>query len=75
MVTLHRSDRWRISVYGREHGAPHFHVEGRGWRCSVAIRSLDVIIGDAPPGDLSAALAWAADRRDLLLAKWRELNP
>lgn len=75
MVTLHRAPAWKIAVYGRDHGVPHFHVEGRGWRCSVAIATLEVIIGAYDPKSLAAAIAWAADRQAELLSKWNELNP
>ena len=75
MVTVHRASTWRISVYGREHGAPHFHVEGREWRCSVLISGLEVIVGHAPRKELAAAIAWAAEHRTELAALWRELNP
>jgi hypothetical protein len=47
MVTLTRGPNWKIAVYGREHGVPHFHIEGPNFRCSVGIRSLNVIIGSA----------------------------
>ena len=75
MVTVHRAPGWKIAVYGREHGVPHFHVEGRGFRCSVGIRSLEVIIGWAPAAILKEARSWAKENRPALLAKWRELNP
>jgi hypothetical protein len=75
MVTLHRAPTWKIAVYGRDHGVPHFHVEGRGWRCSVAIATLQVIIGTYDPKSLAAAIAWAANRQDELSEKWDELNP
>jgi hypothetical protein len=74
VVTLHRGSRWKISVYGREHGIPHFHVEGPGFRCSVAIESMDVIVGTAPPRVLRTAREWAGRNRSALLAKWWELN-
>ncbi|MEP6869903.1 MAG: DUF4160 domain-containing protein [Novosphingobium sp.] len=74
MVTMLRGPNWRISVYGREHGVPHFHVEGPGFRCSVAITSLEVIIGSAPAAVLRAALEWASTNQALLTAKWQELN-
>jgi hypothetical protein len=48
MVAMHRASGWRIAVYGREHGVPHFHIEGPGFRCSVAIATGEVIIGVAP---------------------------
>ena len=75
MVTLHREARWKIAVYGRDHGVPHFHVEGPGWRCSVAIATLEMIVGQAPKAELAAARAWAEPRKAELLATWRRLNP
>lgn len=75
MVTLYREARWKVAVYGRDHGAPHFHIEGPGWRCSVSIATLDLIIGRAPKREFAAACAWAADNRTLLAATWRRLNP
>ena len=63
MVTLHREAAWRIAVYGRDHGIPHFHIE-----------SLDLIVGAVPAAILRAARAWAHEHRQELLAKWRELN-
>jgi len=74
MVTLRRAAAWRIAIYGRDHGVPHFHVEGRGWRCSVAIATLDLIVGRAPPAVLEEARNWAAANKTMLMAKWRELN-
>jgi hypothetical protein len=26
MTTVHRNRNWKIQVFGREHGVPHFHV-------------------------------------------------
>ena len=74
MVTVHRGPAWKISVYGRDHGVPHFHIEGRAFRCSVAIATLELIVGSAPPSVLRAAVAWARTNQAELLAKWQELN-
>jgi hypothetical protein len=71
---MHRGPRWKIAVYAREHGVPHFHVEGPGYRCSVSIETLEVIVGAAPAAVLRSALAWASDNRTALLGKWKELN-
>jgi hypothetical protein len=65
---------WKIAVYGREHGVPHFHVEGRGFRCSVAIGTLDPIIGFVPAAVLKTARDWAREHQSELMAKWLELN-
>lgn len=75
MVTLHRGPNWKISVYAQDHGVPHFHVEGPGFRCSVAIATLEVIVGRAPAKVQLAAIGWARGRQGELLAKWQELNP
>jgi len=72
---MHRGPNWKISVYAFDHGVPHFHVEGPGFRCSVAIATLDVIVGSAPTGVLRAALGWAAEHGAHLQARWQELNP
>jgi hypothetical protein len=74
MVTVYRGESWRVTVYGREHGVPHFHIEGPGFRCSVGIATLEPIIGAVPPSVLRAARAWARQNQALLLAKWWELN-
>jgi len=63
MVTVHRGSGWKIAVYGLEHGVPHFHIEGRGYRCSVAIATGETIIGTVPAGVLKAARAWARENR------------
>lgn len=75
MVTLHRAPSWKIAIYGRDHGVPHFHIEGKGWRCSVSISTLELIIGSAPKEALTAATGWASQRQAELMARWRELNP
>ncbi|AQR62384.1 hypothetical protein BZG35_12565 [Brevundimonas sp. LM2] len=75
MVTLHRAPAWKIAVYGRDHGVPHFHVEGKGWRCSVSIATLELIIGQPPKDALAAAIGWASDHQADLMRTWRELNP
>ncbi len=74
MVTLYRGARWKIAVYGRDHGVPHFHIEGLDFRCSVAIASLERIVGSAPPLVLREATAWAKLSRATLMDTWRELN-
>jgi len=74
MVTLHREGAWKVAVYGREHGQPHFHIEGQAFRCSVSLTTMELIIGSAPPNVLKAAVAWARVNHALLWTAWRELN-
>ncbi len=71
---MHRQGAWKIAVYGAEHGMPHFHIEGAGFRCSVAITARALIVGDAPARVLAEARAWAEAHEAELAAKWRELN-
>lgn len=78
MVTVHRpaNVKWKIAVYGDEgrHFVPHYHIEGPGFRCSVAIKTGDVIIGEAPKRILAEAWAWAASNQQVLLSMYKELN-
>ncbi|MBY0392113.1 MAG: DUF4160 domain-containing protein [Novosphingobium sp.] len=74
MVTMHRGPRWKIAVYGRDHGVPHFHIEGVDFRCSISIASFEVIVGTVPASVLSDALDWARPNQALLMQTWQELN-
>jgi hypothetical protein len=74
MVTVYRGPGWKIAVYARDHGIPHFHIEGPGFRASVSIATGELIIGNVPPRTLAAASAWARENRAALRAKWQELN-
>lgn len=74
MVTLTRGANWKIAVYGREHGVPHFHIEGPGFRCSVSIATGEVIIGSVPASVLRQARVWADANKAELAAIWQELN-
>ena len=74
MVTVHRGSGWKIAIYAQEHGVPHFHIEGPDYRCSIAIETLDLIIGSAPAPVLRSARTWAEENRAILWAKWKELN-
>ena len=49
-------------------------IEGPGFRASVAIATLEVIVGGAPARTLKEALGWARGPQGELLAKWQELN-
>ena len=74
MVTMVRGPRWKIAVYGRDHGVPHFHIEGRDFRCSVSIASFDRIVGTVPAAVLTEAVDWARLHQALLMQTWQELN-
>lgn len=71
---MFRSSGWKIAIYARDHGIPHFHIEGPDFRCSVAIASFDLIVGTVPAGILTKALAWARANQAVLMQTWQELN-
>ena len=76
MVTVYRQGRWIVRVYGREHGVPHFHLDGPDWRCVIAMDTLTILAEDRPSAAvLQEVRAWAEPRRAELLRLWRELNP
>ncbi|MGH8676051.1 MAG: DUF4160 domain-containing protein [Burkholderiales bacterium] len=75
MPTLKRLANGKIAMYANEHGEPHFHVESPEGRCSVSIVHLTVIVGTVKSTVLIEALTWAKENRQLLLARWKELNP
>lgn len=62
-------------MYAADHGVPHFHIEGPGFRASVAIATFEVIVGSVPRRALVAALEWAVAHQSQLVATWQELNP
>lgn len=66
----------RLSIYPREHGIPHFHLDFTdGDRCTVAIGTQEILAGEARPSrKLEIPLAWARDNRELLLQKWKEIT-
>jgi hypothetical protein len=68
------SGKWKIAVYGREHGVPHFHLIGPDFDCLAAIASMEIVIGHAPKAVLREALAWARGNRAAMLRIWKEQN-
>jgi hypothetical protein len=60
-------------MYFADHPPPHFHVLGRDGQAQVAIEDFRVIARSAQI-DLREALAWAAEHRDELAARWEELS-
>lgn len=74
MPTLKRLAGGKIAMYANDHGEPHFHVETPDGRCSVSIARLTVIVGEVERPVLDEALSWAKENRELLFARWKELN-
>jgi len=74
MSRLHHNRNWKIEVFGREHGIPHFHLRWPEGRASINIETLEVIIGNPPAIILAEALTWAMVNREQIWAEWQKLN-
>jgi len=55
-------------------GIPHFHLRWPDGRASLNIETLEIIIGSPPAIILAEARRWADENRELIWAKWSELN-
>jgi hypothetical protein len=75
MTTMHRDRNWKIQVFGREHGVPHFHVWAPNAAVVIAIETLAVLSGAVDAKTMEEARTWADTHRAELLAEWRRLNP
>jgi hypothetical protein len=76
MPIIQRFLNCAIYINTRDHNPPHFHVRTNDGRDAlVEIESFKIRSYDVRRRDISEALAWAADCRDLLLAKFKEYNP
>jgi hypothetical protein len=75
MTSMHRGAGWKIEVFGREHGTPHFHLRWPEGRASIGIESLEVLVGKPSARLLDDARRWARENQSLLLREWRRLNP
>jgi hypothetical protein len=62
-----------IAMFFADHNPPHFHVLGREGAAQVRIDTLEVI-AESGKVDLDQALAWAAENRAFLEAKWAEYS-
>ena len=76
MPTLVRLANCVLTMYPADHQPPHFHVRMRGGReALIVISTLDPLTSSLKPRELADALAWAERNRELLSARWQELNP
>ena len=74
MPTIIRFDRCRLVMYFDDHAPPHFHViTNDGREAAYRIDTLACWTGE-PLSDAEEALAWAAQNRDTLYARWQEYS-
>lgn len=74
MTRLHHNRNWKIEVFGREHGIPHFHLLWPDVRASLNIETLEVIIGSPPAIILAEARRWANENREQIWTTRNALN-
>ena len=75
MTTLYRDGKWKLQVFGREHGMPHFHLWTPDGAVVVAIGSLAVLSGSVDTSILTEAREWARNHSAEIAAEWLRLNP
>jgi hypothetical protein len=73
MPRLIRFSSTEIALYFADHNPPHFHVLGREGAAQVRIDTLEVMARSGAI-DVREALAWAAENRAMLEAKWAEYS-
>lgn len=74
MTRLHHNRNWKIEVFGREHGVPHFHLRWPDGRASINIETLEVVIGNPPAIILAEARRWAKENMERIWEEWHHLN-
>jgi hypothetical protein len=75
MTTPYRDSKWRLQVFGREHGMPHFHVWTPDGAAVVAIGTLALLSGAIDASILAEAREWARSHSAQITAEWLRLNP
>ena len=74
MPTIQRFGSVLLRMYVDDHRPPHFHIVSADFQVLVRISDLTVIAGEARPGQIAEALAWAREHREQLALRWAELN-
>lgn len=75
MTTLHAGGNWKLQVFGREHGMPHFHVWTPDGAAVVAMGTLALLSGSVEASILAEAREWARTHSAQIAAEWHRLNP
>lgn len=63
-----------IAMYFGDHNPPHFHAMYGEKEALFVIETGELLVGSLPSRQLKKVRAWAAANRDLLRAKWAELQ-
>jgi len=70
--TIRRFAACKIAIYADDHLPLHFHIEGRGFRAVVEIKTMTVRAGEVRRA--REALVWARENSEILRAGWVRLN-
>jgi len=60
----------RMYCSGAEHNPPHFHAYYQEFKCTIDIRTVQLLEGDLPSKQLKLVLAWTELHNDELIADW-----
>jgi hypothetical protein len=75
MPVIRRFSQSRVRINANDHPPPHFHIllnDGReAW---VTISDLKIVHGKVQAREIAEVLAWADSNRDMLAAKFEELQ-
>lgn len=63
-----------ISIYAADHNPPHVHVYYGDFATLVVIATSATLKGDMPSKQMKMAKEWISANREMLQAKWEELN-
>lgn len=74
MGTLKRFGKFKLSVFGDEHGRVHFHLAGPDFNCALDLETMEILAGSAPAWALRQARQWAVENRAVIEAAWKEWN-
>ncbi len=74
MPIVHDFGRFKIYIYSRDHGEPHYHVVATDYEAKDSIDEPRVLVGELPSGTFRTVRRWAIANRDLLDDLWGEYN-
>ncbi len=75
MLLIKRFVHCQIRINLKDQAPPHFHVLIRDRReALIAISDLKILRGKIPARELSEVLQWAAENREMLLTRFKELQ-
>lgn len=76
MPTIMRFAACTVSMYAEDHNPPHVHIRGPDFEALVEIGGKSRIIGrTGKVRAITEATDWVTVNADMLLERWKELNP